>query len=357
MLVSSILKAYDYAFPKGLIAKAPASPRDAARLLVYNEKEQLVSWDTFRNLSSYLPARSLLVFNDTKVMPARLLAKKETGGIVQLLYVGHTKHLLYALCEKPLHVGAHIYTHGKAYFTVCGKEEGVYILSYSLPMSYAVRQFFMHGRTPIPPYIKDTPLSEKALRTAYQTVFARYAGSTAAPTASLHFTRRLLKNLTRDGHEICFVTLHVGLGTFASLSTHNLENGVLHKEAYAISKRTEDMIRKAKREGRPVIAVGTTVVRALESASDANGLVRQSRGETDIFIREGYTFRCVDGMITNFHVPQSSLLMLVAAFIGRNTILKLYRSSIQKHMRLFSFGDGMLLLKKNTGNENYIKHV
>jgi S-adenosylmethionine:tRNA ribosyltransferase-isomerase len=226
---------------------------------------------------------------------------------------------------------------------VIGRTENQYIFKPSFPISRIIAILMRHGTTPIPPYIKHSPLSEKKLRTEYQTVFARVRGSVAAPTASLHMTPRLFRALKKAGHEVRYVTLHVGLGTFAPLTENQLATGKLHTEQYSIAAPTARALNAAKKAGRPIIAVGTTVARTLESAARGTARLTVPRGATDIFIRPGYAFSFVDGLITNFHVPRSSLMMLVAALVGREKILEIYRTAIQKKFRLFSFGDGMLI--------------
>lgn len=341
-----ILEKYNYTFSKELIAQEPASPRDSARLLVYNRTSSSVAHNTFRNLTKYLPPRSVLVFNDTKVIPARFIAYKSTGGKVTLLYLGkvaeHKKehgreHKICILSDKKLEVGSTLRC-GKYEFIIETKKDGQYILG-GAPEDFDT-YLLKHGITPIPPYIKHTTLSERELRERYQTIFAKQNGSVAAPTASLHFTRRLMNSLRKAGHQIEFVTLHVNLGTFAKLTEEQLCRGKLHKEFYELSSETAQGLRKAKKEGRPIIAVGTTVVRTLETFSRSG----QNSGTTDLFIREGYSFKYMDGLITNFHVPRSSLLMLVSAFAGRKNILNLYQQAIERKYKLFSFGDGMLIL-------------
>jgi len=217
-----------------------------------------------------------------------------------------------------------------------------------LKPSFAINKTFevleRYGITPIPPYIKNIPLSEKQLRKEYQTVFADRKGSVAAPTASLHFTKSLLSQLKRSGIKIVFTTLHVNLGTFSPLTEELFKRSRLHSEYYEIGKVSADILNKAKKEKLPIIAVGTTVVRTLESASDNRGKINKLKGDTDIFIKEGYKFKFVDGLITNFHVPRSSLLMLASAFAGRKNIFNIYKKAISKKFRFFSFGDGMLIL-------------
>jgi len=223
------------------------------------------------------------------------------------------------------------------------KKAGKY---YDLLPSFKIKKLFAvlekYGKTPIPPYIKNSPLTEKGLRKKYQTIFARERGSVAAPTASLHFTERLFKRLKNKGFGIEFVTLHVNLGTFAPVTEENLKTGRLHKEYFEINKKTAVALNRARQQGRLIIAVGTTSIRTLESVAK-NGKLQACSGITDLFICEGYKFKFIDGIITNFHVPKSSLMMLVAAFIGRKKLLKLYRYAINQKFRFFSFGDGMLV--------------
>jgi S-adenosylmethionine:tRNA ribosyltransferase-isomerase len=337
------LRQYAYTFPEECIAQAPASPRDAARLLVFDRKKTTTSLDTFRNLARYLPPKSVIVFNRTKVIPARFWCRKESGGKVQVLYIRHDTQFVYALCNRKLTIGTHILLTPTLRFLVHGRVGTQYILKPSFGMSRMMALLNRYGTTPIPPYIKHSPLSERALRREYQAIFAKTQGSVAAPTASLHFTPRLLASLKKAGHTIFFVTLHVGLGTFAPLTTQQLTRGRLHEECFDIDVRTARALTLAKKSGKPVVAVGTTVARALESASDAKGRLVKLRGMTDIFIREGYVWRFVDSLITNFHVPKSSLMMLVASLVGRARLLKLYRYALSQRMRFFSFGDGMLI--------------
>lgn len=231
---------------------------------------------------------------------------------------------------------------GKPAFKVLGRD-GKYLLLSPLFRGSLRAVLEKHGDAPLPPYIKNSPLSKREQRQQYQTVFAKTPGSIAAPTASLHFTPRLLKSLKKAGIETAFVTLHVGLGTFAPLTAEHLKSGTLHEEEWFIDKKTAAQIERAKKEGRPVIPVGTTALRTLESAA-AGRAIKKLRGKTNLFIREGYNFKIADGLITNFHVPKSSLLMLVAAFAGRKKIQTTYRHAIKHGYRFFSFGDGMLIL-------------
>ncbi len=343
MKKSAILERYEYAFPEELIAQVPAQPRDSAGLLVYDRILKTTVLDTFRNLASHLPVKSVLVFNRTKVIPARLWCRKETGGKVQVFYIRHDAKHIFALCDRQLEQDARVILNTKIQFTVHGREGALYVLKPEFTIASIMSVLEKYGATPIPPYIKHSPLSERRLRSEYQAVFAKTIGSVAAPTASLHFTPRLLASLKKAGHTVLFVTLHVGLGTFAPLTAQQFAQGRLHEEFFDIDTKTARALQEAKKSGRKIIAVGTTVARTLESASDKKGRLVKLRGMTDIFIREGYAWRFVDSLITNFHVPKSSLMMLVASLVGRTQLLKLYRYAIAQRMRFFSFGDGMLI--------------
>lgn len=335
---------FSYAFPQALIAQKLASPRDSARLFVYLRKHNTVSYSVFSHLAEHLPKNAVLVFNETKVVPARLAVKKETGGTARILYTGNEGTLVRALGDRALRIGARLFVTPRIFFTVEGKTGSEYRLKPSFPHARLSAVFEKYGSAPIPPYVKHTPLSPGMLKKQYQTVFAKNRGSVAAPTASLHFTKRLLEIVRKTGISTKFITLHVGLGTFAPVTEENIAQGKLHTERYSINADTAVFLNKAKKDGRPIIAVGTTVVRALETSSRAQGKIIAGSGRTDLFIQEGHRFKFVDGIITNFHVPRSSLLMLVAAFVGREKLLKLYGEAIQKKFALFSFGDGMLLL-------------
>ena len=226
---------------------------------------------------------------------------------------------------------------------VVKKSGQFYFFKPSFPLFQVAEILKKYGATPLPPYIKHSPLTEKQKREQYQSVFAKTGLSVAAPTASLHFTKRLIGKLKKQGIGIAFVRLDVGLGTFAPLKEENIKSGKLHKEFYQIDKATAGFLNKAKQQGRPIIAVGTTAVRTLETSANKSGIKKLS-GNTDLFISLGYKFKFVDGLITNFHVPKSSLLMLVAALVGIKNLLVLYQQALNKRFRFFSFGDGMLIL-------------
>jgi S-adenosylmethionine:tRNA ribosyltransferase-isomerase len=332
------LKDYDFRLPKGLIALAPVKPRDAAKLMVYDQKTKRVFHDFFRNLHRHIPRGSALVLNDTKVFPARLTLRRVTGGRVRVLFLQHARLAVPVLADRKLSPNEKLLLNRRVSFVVAGKEDGRYVLRLSGARSIP-RLLKRYGTTPLPPYLRHSPLTEPERQREYQSLFAKHAGSAAAPTASLHFTRRLLSKLKRRGIDIFYITLHVGLGTFAPVTPANLKTGKLHRETYVISPATWKKIMAAKQEGRAVVAAGTTVLRALESAAQSKRL----SGDTRLFIQEGFQFKIADGLITNFHVPRSSLLMLVSAFCGRTETLRLYRHAIKKRYRFFSFGDGMFL--------------
>lgn len=342
MNIEQLLSQYDYALPEARIAQKPASPRDGSKLLAYDRTTGTITESTFAHIGEYLPKDAVLVFNQTKVIPARLTVTKPTGGTARILYVAKSDNMIKAMSDRKLVVGTDVRIANGLFLTVVRQEEKYYFLRPSFPMKDLGSVLDKHGITPIPPYIKESPLKEHELRKKYQTVFAKHTGSVAAPTASLHFTDRLMKKLQKQGIDIRFVTLHVNIGTFAPLTQEHLNTEALHTESYEIDAKTAAFLNKAKAQGRPIISIGTTVVRTLESASQGAELKHLS-GETRIFIREGYRFKFIDGMVTNFHVPQSSLLMLVAALIGKDKLFELYHLAIKRKFRFFSFGDGMLI--------------
>ncbi len=340
-----ILKQYDYKFPKELIAQEPASPRESAKLLAYDRTTHEITHDTFTHITDHLPDNAVIVFNQTRVIPARLTLKKQTGGKAIILYLETLTGTIKVLSDRKLTIGEELKFNSTITFRIIKQEEQYYFLkpSFDIKKIYAILE--KYGDVPIPPYIKHSPLSKSELKNTYQTVFAKQKGSVAAPTASLHFSKRLLTKIKKRGITIAYVTLHVNLGTFATLREEQFETGKLHSEWYDIDARTQKLLNAAKKAKHPIVAVGTTVVRTLESASNARGQISKPKGTTNLFIRPGYVFKCVDQIITNFHVPKSSLMMLVAAFIGREQLLALYKTAINKQYRLFSFGDGMYLKK------------
>lgn len=342
MTLEKILADYDYQLPERLIAKRPARPRDSAKLLVYSRKNQNVTIDTFYNIDRYLPQKSVLVLNDTKVIPARFMLKKQTGGSVEAFYIRNDYDKIVVLLNKKVLVNTNLFLTSHTYFTVISTQGKYFFLKPSFPVSELFPVLNRHGSMPIPKYIKGEFNQEK-LKRDYQSVFAQKNGSVAAPTASLHFTNRLLQKLEHKGIKKEFVTLHVNEGTFAPLSEKHLTTKTLHEEYFEIDNKTIKRLNLAKKNHMSIIAVGTTVVRALES-SKHDELLSTSSGKTTIFIQETDKHHYVDGLITNFHLPHSSLMMLVASFIGRKKLLDLYNIAINNHLRFYSFGDAMLIL-------------
>lgn len=332
--------AYDYSYPEELIAHAPVHPRDAARLLAYRRSTRDITHHTFKDLPDLLEPGTLLVLNDTRVVAARFVVTKATGGAARVLFLKMRGALMEALSDRQLVVGSTVTTDDGRTLTVQEREGSIYLLQ---PHFDNVPHFLQeHGRMPLPPYI-TSPLTEQERQEEYQTVFARRDGSAAAPTASLHFSQELLDRLTERGVLLAYVTLHVGLGTFAPLTDEAITSGILHEEWYDIPPETITAITTAHSQGAKVIAVGTTATRALESAA-REGVLKAGPGETALFIRPGYTFKVIDGLITNFHVPRSSLMQLVASLTGREELLSIYAEAVAERYRLFSFGDGMLIL-------------
>ncbi|MEK7524698.1 MAG: tRNA preQ1(34) S-adenosylmethionine ribosyltransferase-isomerase QueA [Patescibacteria group bacterium] len=337
---------YDYVLPPELIAQVPESPRDASRLFVYDTVRDQIIFDQFRNVDKYLPSDSFLVLNSTKVVPARLMVKKETGGKAELLLLVNEwragDSFIKTLSDRKLTVGQKIFIHKQLGFQIAGQDEKVFLLKPNFPWKDLHKILMQYGTTPIPKYIRHSPLKEAQLRQKYQTVFARKAGSTAAPTASLHFTKSVFTKLAKKGIPHLFVTLHVGLGTFSPVTEENFSKKKLWNEYFDIAKTSARNIRSFKKSGKKLIAVGTTAVRTLESAA------KGKEHATDLFIFPPYSFKAVDGLITNFHIPKSSLMMLVDAFLqhkkAKRNIRELYQVAIQNQFRFYSFGDAMLIL-------------
>lgn len=338
----SILEKYNYDFPEELIAQKPARPRDSAKLLIYNRKTKAVSFDIFKNIGKYLPPKTTLVLNETKVLPARFEVSKTTGGKIKLLYLDGDKNIFSALSPKKLNIGEILKFKSSEIIVSKILKDGYQFKATSKGFNIK-KELEKHGDAPLPPYIKHSPLSSGEIKKEYQTVFAKKYGSVAAPTASLHFTKKLLTSLKRQGIKEEKVTLHVGLGTFATVTEENIKESRLHSEHYEIGKGVADKLVAAKKQGSVIIPVGTTALRTMESAF-AGGKFKKLSGETDIFIKEGDELKFADGLITNFHVPKSSLIMLVAALVGREETLELYKLAIKNKFRLFSFGDAMLIL-------------
>ena len=330
---------FDYPLPPELIAQAPLSRRSASRLLVLDGNSARWGDDRIDRLPSLLRAGDLLVFNDTRVLPARLPARKPTGGRIEIFLersLPENRALVQLRDSKSVRVGSSLQTQGGQVQILARRGE---LWEIELPAP-AIGFFEQHGQVPLPPYIRRSP--QHSDRERYQSVWARVPGAVAAPTASLHFDNALLEALAANGIEFARVTLHVGAGTFAPVRTDDLDQHQLHSEWYEIGAETVAAIERTRLRGGRVIAVGTTVTRALESAAQIGARVLAGAGDSALFIRPGYRFRVIDALLTNFHLPQSSLLMLVSAFVGRETVLAAYAHAIAERYRFFSYGDAML---------------
>jgi S-adenosylmethionine:tRNA ribosyltransferase-isomerase len=331
---------FDYHLPESSIAQTPAEPRDSSRLLVLHRDTGEVEHRIFRDIGEYLRPGDLLVLNQTRVIPARIYARKETGGRVELLLLRRRDELTWEALVggKGLRVGKAVRVEGGPQAEIIEILDGSErLIKFSEPIE---PYFSTVGNVPLPPYIHEKLTDPER----YQTVYAREPGSAAAPTAGLHFTPRLLEELQSKGVKIAYVTLHVGLDTFAPVTEDNPQEHKIHTEWCELPQETAELINEIKRTGGRVVAVGTTSVRTLESAASLQSPVSSFTGPTSLYILPGYEFKVVDGMITNFHLPRSTLLMLVGAFAGRERILETYQTAIREGYRFYSFGDAMLIL-------------
>lgn len=332
---------FDYELPQELIAQHPMEPRDHSRLLVVDKHTGEIHHKHFYDLVDYLRPGDVLVFNDTRVIPARLHGTKDTGAHVEVFLLTRRDATDWEVLVRPgkkLQVGAKINFSDELSCEVIEHTDfGGRVVRFKYEGIFE-EILDRLGETPLPPYI-TAPLEDKE---RYQTVYNRERGSAAAPTAGLHFTKELLAKIKELGCEEVFVTLHVGLGTFRPVSEANIEDHKMHKEFYTVSQEAADAINKAKAEGRRIIAVGTTAVRTLESAG-ADGTLRAGGNWTNIFIYPGYKFRFVDELVTNFHLPQSTLLMLVSTLATRDIMLATYKKAVEERYRFFSFGDAMFI--------------
>ena len=334
---------FDYELPEELIAQTPIEKRDESRLMVLDREKQTIEHRKFKNIIEYLKPGDVLVRNNTKVIPARIYGKKETGANVEFLLLHNIEGDIWECIVRPgnkLHIGTKvIFGDGLLKAEILDIMEGG-----TRKVKFYYNGIFNEildkiGLMPLPPYIHEE-LKEKD---RYQTVYAKYEGSAAAPTAGLHFTEELFEDLRKKGIEVANVTLHVGIGTFRPVKEETVEEHKMHTEHFYIKKEDVEKINTAKKEGRRVIAVGTTSCRVLESIADENGFVKETEEDTGIFIYPGYKFKCIDGLITNFHLPQSTLLMLVSALAGKDYIMKAYKEAVKEKYRFFSFGDAMII--------------
>ena len=344
------LSSYNYELPENLIASRPMAQRDCSRLMVYRISDNSICHTLFSELPSFLPEDSLLLLNQTKVFSCRLFGKKPSGGKVELFLLSYDARedgaypcLIKSSGKKRIGdkylVGDEVFVEIKEV-----TEEGHFWISLSSPIDQVLDRW---GKIPIPPYIRKGESDERD-ESDYQTVFAKDMGSVAAPTAGLHFTEDVFSKLESKKVEKAFVTLHVGRGTFAPVKTEDLEDHKMHTEHYFYSPENRDKILKAQKEGRKVFCVGTTSLRALESSVDESGkFIAKARVDykTDIFLHPGKDVKSVSGLITNFHLPKSTLLMLVSSLVGREKTMELYREAVNLGYRFFSYGDAMLILK------------
>ena len=334
---------FNYNLPEELIAQTPIEKRDESRLMILDRSKKTIEHKKFKDIIDYLEPGDVLVRNNTKVIPARLYGQKETGAKVEFLLLNNIEKDCWECIVRPgnkLHIGTKV---------IFG--DGILIAEILEIMPGGTRKVEFHyqgifneildqiGLMPLPPYIHES-LKEKD---RYQTVYAKYDGSAAAPTAGLHFTEELLKKLEEKGIIIANVTLHVGIGTFRPVKEDTVEEHKMHTEHYYIKQEDVDKINNAKKNGKRVIAVGTTSCRVLETIADENGMVKETEGDTGIYIYPGYKFKCLDGLITNFHLPQSTLLMLVSALAGKDYIMNAYEEAVKEKYRFFSFGDAMFI--------------
>ncbi|MCS6801730.1 MAG: tRNA preQ1(34) S-adenosylmethionine ribosyltransferase-isomerase QueA [Chloroflexota bacterium] len=330
---------FDYELPPERIAQTPAEPRDSARLLVLDRATEAREDRTVADLPDLLRPGDCLVVNDTRVFPARLFGRRPSGGRVELLLLRKRADGRWEALARParrIGVGETILLEGGARATIAAKgEAGVHIVQFDDEAAAIAA-----GHTPLPPYI-TTPLADPE---RYQTIFARESGSAAAPTAGLHFTPQLLERLRARGIAVATITLHIGLDTFRPVTEDDPREHKLHSEWYRVTPETAAMLNAARQSGGRIVAVGTTSVRTLETVADERGVIRASAGETQLYILPGYRFRAVDALMTNFHLPRSTLLMLVAAFAGRDRVLAAYRHAVAAGYRFYSFGDAMLIL-------------
>ncbi len=332
-----------YDLPESQIAQTPIEPRDSSKLMVYNRQTDTVDHKIFKDVIDYLQKGDLLVVNNTKVYPARMFSRTEHGGKVEILLLKRFSLDEWEVMVKPgkkARIGSILTVSDELKLEVLAKSEsGGRIVKFFYDGVFE-DVLSRVGEMPLPHYIKEKLDNPER----YQTVYCKKEGSAAAPTAGLHFTNELIDKLKQKGVEFAEVRLNVGLGTFRPVKVDNVEEHVMHTEEYEITEENAQKINKAKKEGRRIIAVGTTSVRTLETVADENGFVKESFGETNIFLYPPYKFKCVDCLITNFHLPESTLIMLVSCLSNRDKILELYNLAVKENYRFFSFGDAMMIL-------------
>ena len=334
-----------YELPQNLIAQTPVEPRDSSRLMVLDKTSGEIEHRIFRDLTDYLHEGDCLVLNDTRVIPARIYGvKKETGAVVEFLLLKQKENNCWeCLCKpgKRAKIGTEfVFGEGIVDCEVCDiTDDGNRIIRFNCDSKEIYNILDKIGKMPLPPYITE----ELKNGERYQTVYSRELGSAAAPTAGLHFTKEMLKKIEDMGVKVCYVTLHVGLGTFRPVKVDDVTQHKMHSEHYQISKQTADIINQTKQNGKRVISVGTTSTRTLESVATKNGCICEDEDDTSIFIYPGYEFKCVDALVTNFHLPESTLIMLVSALAGYDNIMNAYKTAVEEKYRFFSFGDAMFI--------------
>jgi S-adenosylmethionine:tRNA ribosyltransferase-isomerase len=344
---------YHYHLPEKLIAQQPMQERDHSRLLVMDRNTGSLSHKVFSDLETFLAPSDVLVVNNTQVIPGRLVGKKESGGRIEALILNYASGMRSSADEnqfdcmlkssKRTRIGTRLYFAQGVTAQVIDRADNIYTLSFSCEGAFK-SVLDRIGQTPLPPYItRDRTQHTLTDRETYQTVYASQKGAIAAPTAGFHFTELLMRRLKRKGVTLAPITLHVGYGTFLPVRVTDIREHAMHSEWFSISEETAETVTRAKKEGRRVVAVGTTSVRTLEFAMRENGRLGPMTGPCDLFIYPGYRFQVVDAMITNFHLPKSTLLMLVSAFAGRKNILDAYETAIQENYRFYSYGDAMLI--------------
>lgn len=346
-----LLKSYHYDLPQELIAQRPIDGinRHHSRLMVYDEAKDEITHDYFYNIQKYLPKESLLVFNQSKVFPSRLIGQKPSGAKAEVFFLAHEANTLglYPVLIKTRskkNIGDEFLFEGNFKVTVKGiNDDGTFFVSIDLAGNFTTLLSYLetHALIPIPPYIRKGQ-SDESDKVNYQTVYSKHMGSVAAPTAGLHFTKELLGQLKEQGIDEAYVTLHVGLGTFKSVTVDHLSDHKMHTEEYFVDAQNLDKINRSKN----IFAVGTTSLRVLESSYGKN-IVADQMYNTNIFLHPGVDVKSINGLVTNFHLPESTLIMLVSALVGRVKTLELYKTAVENKYRFFSYGDAMLILRKS----------
>ena len=335
---------FNYELPEKLIAQHPYDKRDEARLMVLDKTNKKIEHKVFKDIIDFLEPGDCLVINNTKVIPARLYGKKDTGANVEFLLLKRIEGDTWEAMVRPgnkLKPGAKV-SFGEG---ILKAEIEEVLEGGNRKVKFEYKGIFNEildqiGLMPLPPYITEATRDDNK---KYQTVYARYDGSAAAPTAGLHFTEELLEKIKEKGVEVANVTLHVGIGTFRPVKVENVEEHEMHSEHYYIKQEDADKINKTKKKGKRIIAVGTTSCRVLESVADKDGMMREVEGDTNIFIYPGYKFKCIDSLITNFHLPESTLIMLVSTLAGKDFIMEAYNEAVKQEYKFFSFGDAMII--------------